>query len=170
MCTSQQLFWITQIFWSLSQVFIKLSVIVLLRNLLGSSQKLHLTTTILLIFTAAWGTASLLVNIFQCWPPQYFWLQGSIEGTCIPSQTAFYVSIGSLSLVQGIFIVLLPIAVIWRLKLAVSDKIQLTGLFSIGGLYVPQNKSWCIFNFKTKLLCLGSVFLVFYACLNSITI
>ncbi|KAJ5979565.1 hypothetical protein N7481_006863 [Penicillium waksmanii] len=133
------LFWITQTFWPLSQAFIKFSTIILLRNLLGSAQKLHLTTTILLIFTTAWGIASLLVNIFQCWPPQYFWLQESIQGTCIPSQTAFYISIGTLSLVEDILILSLPVAVVWRLKLALWDKIQLTGLFSIGSLYALKN-------------------------------
>lgn len=146
--TGQQLFWITQTFWPLSQAFIKFSTIILLHNLLGSSQKLHITTTSLLIFTAGWGLASLLVNIFQCWPPQYFWLQDSARGNCIASQTAFYISIGSLSLVEDILILLLPVAVIWRLKLAVSNKIQLTGLFSIGSLYVPRNYPGVYSNLK----------------------
>jgi len=136
---SPQLFWITQTFWPLSQTFIKLSTIILLRRLLGSEHRLHIATTFLLFTTSAWGIASFLVNIFQCWPPQYFWLQDSIEGNCIPSQTAFYISISSVSLAEDIWILLLPIAIIWRLKLALSEKIQITGLFSIGSLYAPQH-------------------------------
>ncbi|KAJ5998164.1 hypothetical protein N7499_005457 [Penicillium canescens] len=128
------LFWLTQTFWALSQIFIKLSVTLLLRSLLASVRKWEITTTALFIYTIAWGIAAILVNIFQCWPPQHFWLPTSTHGACINGQTAFFMSIGALSLIQDVVLLLLPVAVVWRLRLPIRQKVQITVAFSIGGL------------------------------------
>lgn len=88
----------------------------------------------LTIFTVAWGAAFILVNIFQCWPPQHFWLRVSVKGTCLGGQEAFFVSMSAISLVEDVLLVCIPIVIVWRLKLATQQKILLTGLFSIGGL------------------------------------
>ncbi|KAJ5618866.1 hypothetical protein N7510_002850 [Penicillium lagena] len=131
------LFWLAQLFWALSQVCIKLSLIVLLRQLLGATKKWHIATMGIIIFTVAWGTAFVLVNIFQCWPPQHFWLRVSVKGTCLSGQEAFFVSMSAISLAEDVLLLLLPIIIVWRLKLATRQKILLTGLFSIGGFYMP---------------------------------
>ncbi|KAJ5642222.1 hypothetical protein N7490_006222 [Penicillium lividum] len=133
------LFWLAQLFWALSQVCIKLSLIVLLRQLLSSIKKWHIATTILIIFTVAWGAAFLLVNIFQCLPPQHFWLRVSVKGTCLGGQDSFFISMSAISLAEDVILLFLPVVIVWRLKLATQQKIQLTGLFSVGGLV-------CIFS------------------------
>lgn len=135
----------------------------LLRKLLGSIRKWQITTTVLLGFTVAWGLAAFFVNIFQCWPPQYFWLRhsvylrDSVDGTCMSGQTAFYISIGALSLVEDVCLLLLPIAVVWRLKLSTKQKLHTTALFSIGGLWVFSNLFSSLVNYIRYRVCIFSL-------------
>jgi hypothetical protein len=110
-----------------------MSLIMLLRELLGSMQRLNAATKILMIFTISWGASFVIVNTFQCWPPQYFWLRVSVQGTCFKGQSAFFISMSAISLAEDI-VLLLPLPTIWKMRLSTIKKIELTGLFSIGGL------------------------------------
>ncbi|KAL5356088.1 hypothetical protein BJX96DRAFT_162178 [Aspergillus floccosus] len=124
-------FWIIQKFWPLSQLCVKVSIIILLRQLLGIFRRIRLATTILLVFTVAWSITAIVADTLQCLPVRYFWIK-SIDGYCISGQAALFISIGALSLLEDIVLVVLPVAVVWRLKLARPQKIQITLLFSAG--------------------------------------
>jgi hypothetical protein len=98
-------------------------------------RRIRAITTGLIVFTIVWGIGSIIAIVFQCWPVQYFWTK-SVEGTCISGQMSLYMAMGSLSLVEDVALLLLPIVVVWRLQLIPRQKIQLTLLFSVGTLYV----------------------------------
>ncbi|GES64669.1 hypothetical protein ATEIFO6365_0009015800 [Aspergillus terreus] len=125
------IFWIIQKFWPLSQLCVKVSIIILLRQLLGIFGRVRLATTILLVFTVAWSITAIVADTLQCLPVRYFWIK-SIDGYCISGQAALFISIGALSLLEDIVLVVVPVAVVWRLKLARPQKIQITLLFSAG--------------------------------------
>lgn len=76
---------------------------------------------------------NILSLIFQCWPVQYFWIK-SIDGTCIGGQLSLYMATGSLSLVEDVTLLILPLIIAWRLTLTVRRIIQLTVLFSVSAL------------------------------------
>ncbi|PWY79319.1 hypothetical protein BO70DRAFT_260603, partial [Aspergillus heteromorphus CBS 117.55] len=127
------LFWISQKLWPLSQVFVKLSIIILFRKLLGSVRHWRNITTALIALTIGWGIAAMAGNVLQCWPPQFFWRK-EIDGSCMGGQEAFHIVIGSLSLVENFALVLMPVVAVWRLKLTPRQKVKLTVLFGVGGL------------------------------------
>lgn len=116
-------------------MFIKLSIITFLRKLLGPIRKWQITTTFLMVFTVLWGLLAFFLNIFQCNPPRYFWTRQG-QGHCIIGQTAFYISIGAISLGEDVVLLLLPIVVVWRLRLSTRKKLQITSIFAIGSLWV----------------------------------
>ncbi|KAE8353403.1 hypothetical protein BDV28DRAFT_157087 [Aspergillus coremiiformis] len=120
-------------FWPPSQVCIKISIIILLRRLLGTVKRVDLLTSFLLVFTAAWGLAALLANTFQCWPPQYFWDKG-ITGHCIKGQKVLFMTNGSISLLEDVILLSIPIATVWRLQMSAGRKALLTMLFALGGV------------------------------------
>ncbi|KAF9888621.1 hypothetical protein FE257_008553 [Aspergillus nanangensis] len=132
------LLWITQKFWPLTQLCVKISIILLLRRLLGSFSGVILTTTWLIVFTVAWAITAVVANTLQCLPPQYFWIK-SIEGRCMPGQTTLFITMGVTSLAEDIVLLLVPVIVVWRLKMPRQQKRQLILLFSIGGVV-------CIFS------------------------
>lgn len=88
-----------------------------------------------MVFTIAWGIMSIIGNALQCLPPRDFWLR-DIDGYCPDNQEAFAVVIGSLALAEDVILLIIPIIVVWQLKLERAEKIRITILFSFGGVYV----------------------------------
>ncbi|KAE8142972.1 hypothetical protein BDV38DRAFT_95432 [Aspergillus pseudotamarii] len=127
------MYWIAQEFWPAAQVCIKLSIIILLRRLLGSVKRMLSLTLFLAVFIVAWGLAALFANTFQCWPLQYFWNK-EVEGHCISGEKALFMATGSVSFLQDIMLLAIPFAVLWRLQMAPRKKVLLTILFSMGGI------------------------------------
>lgn len=127
------MFWITQEFWPASQVCIKLSIIILLRRLLGSVKRVLSLTLFLAVFVSAWGLAALFANTFQCWPPQYFWNE-EVEGHCISGEKALFMATGSVSSLQDMMLLAIPFAVVWRLQMTSRKKVLLPILFGMGGM------------------------------------
>ncbi|CAG8060300.1 unnamed protein product [Penicillium salamii] len=130
--------WILTKFWPSAQVFVKISILILLRKLLGSVNWFRRSITGAIIFVVAWGITALVGNTLQCWPVQYFWTR-EIGGDCMSGQTTFFIIIGALSTVEDIFILCLPLPVVWKLQMPRHEKIELTILFTIGCLV-------CIFS------------------------
>ncbi|THC87074.1 hypothetical protein EYZ11_013480 [Aspergillus tanneri] len=86
---------------------------------------------LLFIFTIAWGTTGFIQNIFQCWPPQYFW-DKEIHGSCMKGQNTFLLIIGSLSLGEDVILLLTPVVVVSQMHLETRKKVQILLLFSLG--------------------------------------
>ena len=90
-----------------------------------------------LAFTVALTTACLFVSVFQCTPIHAFWdtltgrLSPELGGRCINVESYFLIAGGINTATQFIFLAL-PIPVLWRLKTSRSQKLLLTGIFSVG--------------------------------------
>lgn len=50
-------------------------------------------------------------------------------------QRAFFQSMGSIALIEDVIILCLPIPVVWKLQITFRQKIAVTIVFSLGGLY-----------------------------------
>lgn len=107
----------------------------LMRQTLGTIARVRVITTVLILYTLAWGATAIFAHIFQCWPVEFYW-DRTIKGHCIGHQVILYMCTASLSLGEDVALLLLPVVVVWQLKLVRQQKIQLTVLFSVGALYV----------------------------------
>lgn len=107
----------------------------LLRQLVGRVPRWPALVAVLIVFSISWGITAFFGNIFQCSPPEVLWREPYIRGSCMPGQMTFYMVIGSLSLFEDVVLLLLPISIVWRLRMGVKQKLQVTGLFCLGGLY-----------------------------------
>lgn len=159
--------WILQKFWPAAQVFVKVSIILFLRRLLDCVESFKIYATIVIVLVVAWGITAIVGNTLQCWPVQYFWIK-HIQGDCMPGQNTFFITIGSLSLVQDVLILLLPLPVVWRLHAPLRQKIEITLLFSVGCIV-------CIFSvfrlvalrsFQTENLTVNSAFTLLWTILE----
>jgi len=92
------------------------------------------------------GTIALLTTmyfffaIFQCHPVSYFWLQFSgVEGACLPVQLIVNVTIvySVFAAIADLIFGILPIFVIWDLKMNKKAKMIVGGLLMLGILSVP---------------------------------
>ena len=53
-------------------------------------------------------------------------------------QNKFYISMGALSMIEDVVILVMPQPVIWALHLSMRKKVGLAIVFSLGSLYVPR--------------------------------
>ena len=68
---------------------------------------------------------------YYCVPMARFW-DRSIPGTCITGET-FLIS-ASMNVATDIIILLLPIWLLWPLRMATTQKVAVTGVMMAGGL------------------------------------
>lgn len=129
--------WFGEFFYVITSVLVKYTVgIFLLRIITSRWQKIliWMVLGIMLVFNIFY----LFIVIFQCSPPQYFWLRilGTHRGTCLPkpfiSNTAYVGS--AINTWADWMLGLLPIAVVWKLSLRTRDKLLLAFILGLGSM------------------------------------
>jgi hypothetical protein len=125
--------WILTKFWPSGQVFVKISILILMRKLLGSVDWFRRCINATMVFVVAWGITALVGNTLQCLPVQYFWIK-HIHGHCMSGQATFFIVIGALSSAEDMLCLCLPLPVVWKLQMPRHEKIELTILFTMGCL------------------------------------
>ncbi|RHZ64375.1 hypothetical protein CDV55_106226 [Aspergillus turcosus] len=120
--------WMIQKFWAPSMAFVKISIIVFLKRLLGSVRVYATISNCLIAFIALWALSAVLVNTFQCIPVQYYY-DKTLKGHCMKGQVQFFQAMGSIALIEDVFILCLPIPIVWRLQITFRQKMALTLVF-----------------------------------------
>ena len=83
-------------------------------------------------FIVMWCVSALLVAIFACRPIAHFWTQ-SLPGRCINVKKFVMVEAG-LTIFTDVALLVLPMPMVWVLKISRQQKIALSGIFLLGGL------------------------------------
>lgn len=85
-------------------------------------------------FVAAYSITAVMTNIFQCVPVQSNW-DTSITPHCVNLGLELVI-VSSVNVLTDAIILCLPMPFIWRLKLDIRRKLQLTGIFLLGSFVV----------------------------------
>ena len=125
-----------EILYTLSLVAIKISILQLYRSIFPG-RGFIITTNVVGAGVIAWGIAVILVSIFQCNPVRGEW-DLTVPATCI-SLEHFYIGNAVPNIVMDAIILALPIQNVWALQMSLRQKYVVSGLFLLGGLYVPIN-------------------------------
>lgn len=112
---------------------IKTSLILLYYRLFGIVRWFRGLLAGMWLLVVGYFVADTLVAIFECTPIGYYWDKGIKGGYCI-DQDAFYRWNGVANLLIDFSILVLPMMMVWRLKLDVRSKITLSGVFLLGTL------------------------------------
>ena len=80
------------------------------------------------------GLGTFIGSIFECDLTTLYWDRTSY-GLCI-NMKAFLLSTAILNLFTDISILILPMFVVWKLQIKKSQKVAISGIFLLGGLYV----------------------------------
>jgi hypothetical protein len=84
------------------------------------------------------GLIFLFFTVFQCDPVSFFWNRSPVTGTCISTDLlidiAYLYSVGAA--VTDLTIGLLPVALIWNLRMNQRTKTAIVGILGIGCMYV----------------------------------
>lgn len=83
------------------------------------------------------GITVFFETIFQCNPIAYAW-DINLHGTCV-NQRTFHRAISPINVLTGLMIVALPIPLVWSLHARRGQKVALTGVFLLSGLYASPD-------------------------------
>lgn len=82
----------------------------------------------------AYNLAQVFFEIFQCVPISSAW-DPSETGKCVP-YGALVLAMGIVNIVTDVIMLILPMPLLWRLKVSATRKWMLMIMFSLGGLFV----------------------------------
>lgn len=128
-----QSWWLGQIFYVITCVVAKISIIITLLRI--TVDKIHAWILYAAISLATVvGLIFLFFTIFQCQPVSFFWNRMTAEGTCVNPDLlidiAYLYSVGAA--VTDLTIGLLPVALIWNLRMNQRTKVAIAGILGIG--------------------------------------
>ncbi|PKS05927.1 hypothetical protein jhhlp_007760 [Lomentospora prolificans] len=120
-------FYVSIVFYNVSLTCVKLTFLLQYYRALGTKQNRRLIL-IAGAIVVSWSVSQVFVQIFICTPVSAFWEGG---GKCIPNIPQWYINAGG-NILTDIMILLLPLPIIWQLKLVKGQKFILVGIFCLG--------------------------------------
>ncbi|KAL5116624.1 hypothetical protein ACEQ8H_005502 [Pleosporales sp. CAS-2024a] len=129
--------WIVLILGVLSIGFVKLSVIFLYRRIFTISRMFNVYSMILIVLVVVWTLGFLAANIFMCGThPSAAWTSHALLlKYCYDSSPATTVRMLT-NVIMDLLIVLSPMPIVWRMRMSVTQKVQVTGIFALGFLAI----------------------------------
>lgn len=132
-----QCWWLGQIFYVITCVVAKVSIIITLLRITVDRIHAWILYAAISLATAV-GLIFLFFTIFQCNPVDHFWHQLSPTGSCVNKNVligiAYLYSVGAA--VTDLTIGLLPVALIWDLRMNSRTKTAIVGILGIGCMFV----------------------------------
>ncbi|PSN61565.1 hypothetical protein BS50DRAFT_625400 [Corynespora cassiicola Philippines] len=113
-----------------------------------STQEFRRQAMILGAFCAAWFIASVLTTIFQCIPVHKAW-DREIPGRCI-NMDGFVLGYELTNALLDIALIVLPIRVIYTLKLSRRQKILVSLIFMLGGFVTVTSIVRIVYGYNPK--------------------
>lgn len=128
-----QLFYVAQIFYKININMTKASILLLYLRIF-IIKPFRVVCWVMLGIILSYMTASVFVSIFQCAPLPRAW-DKSIPGTCISITMNWYANAG-FSIATDVIILLMPMPIIYSLRLQRNQKVGLMVVFALGILWV----------------------------------
>lgn len=126
----QQLFYLGIVLYNITLLFIKLSLVLQYFPIVQQIPRYRTVFFVVSAFVVAWATGMVFTEMLICVPARGYW-DKSVPAKCLPDQTVHLVSsVGNI--VTEITLLVLPLPVVWRLRLATRQKVVLTGIFCLG--------------------------------------
>lgn len=122
--------------WTLSNTFVRLSILLLYIRIFQQKWFIYFSWAFVvenILFAIALLVAALLI----CRPLAMFWDPFTVKGTC-GNQIAFQEWMGIHNLISDVVVVVMPMPLLWKLKMPIKKKIGLSLIFAMGLGYVKS--------------------------------
>jgi hypothetical protein len=139
----------------LTCVVAKISIIIALLRITVDRIHAYILYAAMLLATAV-GLVFFFFTLFECSPFSYFWNQAQpgAQGKCVNTSTliaiAYLYSVGAA--VTDLTIGLLPVALIWNLRMNRRTKGAIAGILGIGCMFVSAIPNCMAFHFANLVL------------------
>lgn len=128
-----------QIGWSNAFVYtacvacIKLSILALYKRLFATKHMV-VAVNVVTAMIVLWAVSIWVVGAVQCIPVRKFW-NPSVEGSCI-DPTPFYYGMQIPNIITDLIVLAMPMKTVWSLPIPTTQRLLLSGVFIVGGLFV----------------------------------
>lgn len=137
--------YLTGITYSLIVTSVKCSILCLYLRIFSVKGTFTKVVYSVIVITVGWGIATLFSTIFQCIPVTAVWDHSAPHSHCI-NLNAWFIGTNVPSIILDFAILILPMRVVWHLKLSTGRKVGLSGIFLLGTAWVNP-----IYPFKRNL-------------------
>ncbi|KAI8957757.1 hypothetical protein F5Y11DRAFT_363423 [Daldinia sp. FL1419] len=127
-----QLFVTAEILWAVANTGVKFSILSLYTTLFPNPKFIHVCYATM-AFTVVFMLGSLMGTFFCCEPIQYAWDKSIPGGKCVGQRIAGFVS-GVTNLAIDVFVVLLPMPMLYRLHMSLGSKLAIAVMFGVGAI------------------------------------
>ena len=120
-------------------VAIKTSILLLYRRVFTErcyNSSFNMTLWCTGAFVLSYSICQAVLTVFYCTPVAALWDHRIKGAKCIDFDVVLIV-LSSLNIGTDILILCLPVPQLWKLTMSTRQKCQLTGIFSLGGLFAP---------------------------------
>lgn len=128
--SNTQVAFVSPILWVFAVNIIRSSIILLYMHIFPT-RSFRFVCGAVLAFNAAFFVGTILADCLICHPIAYRW-DSSLRGGSCGDQKALDLFIAIFNLLLDITVVVLPMPILWGLQMAVSKKVMLTSMFSMG--------------------------------------
>lgn len=111
----------------------KMSILVLYLRLFAVNKTFRHLTWLVMFFVSGYLFSNLWTQIFGCSPRSKYW-NPDIPGHCI-NYTKAGLAYGSMNIFSDLIIFILPLPIVWRLKLSRKEKAGVSLIFMSGAMY-----------------------------------
>ena len=122
----------TEVFYVLGTALVKFSILFLYKRLFGANKRFKNVLWGVGAFTGAYSFVEATIAIFQCRPVNAAWNM-NVHGYCVNIALGAII-IGSINVAVDFVTLILPIHPVWKLKMKMKWKLQVIGIFLLGGL------------------------------------
>ena len=128
----QQLAYFTQIFWQLTMPAVKTSLLLFYVRLFPG-RRMRIVAYVTGAMELSFGISATVVDLVTCIPINAFWDE-TVKHHCIDTYT-FYIVDSAMQLVTDVVVLLIPLPVVWSLRIGTPRKIGLSVIFLLGSMY-----------------------------------
>ena len=114
-----------------------MSILVLYLRLFAVNKKFRYITWLMMFFVCGYLVSNFWTQIFGCSPRSKYWFEDT-PGHCINYKAAG-IAYGAMNVVSDGLIFLLPLPMVWRLKLSTKEKFGVSLIFMSGAMYAGDH-------------------------------
>ncbi|KAI9677627.1 MAG: hypothetical protein M1817_006582 [Caeruleum heppii] len=130
MVMTLRLFWFAQIFYKLNINLTKISILLLYLRIF-IQKNYRRACWVLIVIIGLFGLSSAVASVFQCTPIRRAYMR-SVQGKCINLTASWYAN-AAFSITMDLTLLILPMPVVWALRMPKRNKQGLMLVFALGG-------------------------------------
>ena len=129
-----QFIFISSVFYLISILGYRIALLLMYLRLFGANRAFKFTTWGVLFFVTGYLSCNMVTLLFGCTPVSKYWKPDQ-PGHCLALVKADH-AYGSMNVVSDVLLFLLPLPMIWQLRLTRKEKFGLILIFASGIMYV----------------------------------